>query len=457
MAKKSITNKSKTQKLSSPSRSYWWLFYVLFSLPFIHSFVNKDNTPNLTGIVISNKKPEFNKENWFSGYYQKQMDDYNNDHWAWKEFLVRWNNQFYYALFNEIRVKGFVAVKDNYVISKSYILSAYGDDFIGEEKIKEKCRKAKVVQDSLKKRGIDLVFLLIPGKGRFCEEKIPEKYKHPIKNTNYDVYLKYIKEYGINYLDLQAWFLNTLKQKEKQHLLFAKFAHHWTNYAECLAVDTIVKYLEKFKDKPFPHIVWDNVEISDTPRSRDADVLKSMNLAINPPFNEKYSYPDYGFEVDSSLQKQKVLVIGDSYWYGPVYMGVQRYLFGDAQFWYYYNKVVPSPKQGEKVEVWQLDLKESIESNDVIVLAYSDGNLPTFGNSFIEEAYLLYTNPSKFNRYWQNKQQIQYFARQVRETPEYLKKATLFAEENKISLDSAILYFSHQLKSNSQFIQELSF
>lgn len=443
-----MKNKIKHRQEYLLVKRLWNVLYILFALPALWTYFKKDNKPNLTGIVISEKRPELTKENWFSGYYQKQTDDFNNDHWAWKEWMVRWNNQFYYTLFNEIRVNGFVAIQDNYVISKSYILSAYGDDFIGEGKIKEKCRKAKVIQDTFKKKGIDLVFLFIPGKGRLCEEKIPDKYKHPIKNTNYDVFLKYAKEYKINYLDLQAWFLNTLKQKEK-HLLFAKFAHHWTNYAECLAIDTIVKYLEKLRNKPFPHIVWDKVDISDTPRSRDADILKSMNLAISPPFNEQYAYPDYGFEVDSTLTKQKVLVIGDSYWYGPVYMGVNRYLFGDGQFWYYYNKVVPTPIPGQKVEVWQLNLKESIESNQVILLAYSDGNLSNFANNFIEEVYMLYTNPAKFKEYWNNKQIIQQFARQIRETPEYLKKATIFSEENKITLDSAILYMSYNLKNGA--------
>lgn len=444
------------KKISSDKtlKNIWWILYFLFSLPALMTILNKDNKPNLTGILIHDKKPELTKNTWFSGYYQKQMDDYNNDHWVWKEKMVRWNNQFYYTFFNEIRVNGFVAIKDNYVISKSYILSAYGDDFIGEEVIKEKCRKAKVIQDTLQKKGITFAFILIPGKGKFCDEKIPNKYKHPITNTNYDTYLKYIQLYKINYLDLQSWFINDLKKKEK-NLLFAKYAHHWTNYAECLAVDTIIKYLENLTHKPFPHIVWDNVEISDTPRSRDADILKSMNLAINPPFNEKYSYPNYGFEVDSSLEKQKVLVIGDSYWYGPVYMGVNKYVFGDGQFWYYYNKVVPSPIQGEKVEVWQLDLKQNIETNKVILLAYSDGNLSNFGNNFIDDVYLIYTNPNKFKEYWTNKQSIQQYAKQIRQTPEYLKKATIFSDENKISLDSAILYFSHQLKNNPQFINEI--
>ncbi len=441
--------KQKQATYKNPLQVQWWLMYGVFILPFLLTFFSENNKPNLTGIVMQDKRPEFNKENWLSGYYQTQTDDYNNDHWCWKEKMVRWNNQLYYSLFNQIRVKDFVAIKDNYVISKYNILSAYGDDFIGDDVIKEKCRKIKVIQDSLKRKGIDLALLILPGKGKLCEEKIPDKYKHKVEHTNYDTYIKYAQLSGLNILDLQSWFLNTLKQKEK-NLLFAKFAHHWTNYAECLAIDTIIKYLEKLTNKPYPHIVWNNIEVSDTPRSRDADILKSMNLATNPPFNEKYAYPDFGFESDTLKNTNRTLVVGDSYWYGPVYMGINQYAFAGGQFWYYYNKVVPSPIQGQKVEVWQMDLKQNIESNKVIILAYNDANLPTLSNGFIEDVYLLYTNPAAFAKYWQEKQAMQTYAKQIRETPEYLKKATVFSEENKISMDSAIKYFAKDMQTGKK-------
>ncbi len=178
--------KQKQATYKNSLQAQWWLMYVVFILPFLLTFFSENNKPNLIGIVMQDKRPEFNKENWPSGYYQTQTDDYNNDHWCWKEKMVRWNNQLYYSLFNQIRVKDFVAIKDNYVISKYNILSAYGDDFIGDDVIKEKCRKIKVIQDSLKRKGIDLTLLILPGKGKLCEEKIPDKYKHKVEHTNYD-------------------------------------------------------------------------------------------------------------------------------------------------------------------------------------------------------------------------------------------------------------------------------
>ena len=134
--------------------------FLSLAYPMIVGLINKNNVPNLVGIVVNPINPDSllkkDKSMWFSGEYQTLKDDYNNDHWAFKEKFVRLNNQFYYDAFNQLRVNRFVSGKDNYVFSETFIYSAYGDDYIGKFKISEKLRKAKVIQDTLKKKGIDL-------------------------------------------------------------------------------------------------------------------------------------------------------------------------------------------------------------------------------------------------------------------------------------------------------------
>lgn len=413
-----------------------WIAFIAISFPLLLSFMSKDNKPNLTGLVISDEKPELNSENWFFGSYQADMDDYNNDHWALKEITVRLNNQFYYKAFNQLRVNGFVSGKDNYVFSESYIFSAFGDDYIGEEKIRSLVEKAKVVQDTLKKKGIDLMFVFAPGKGEFCKEFVEDKYVHPIANTNHDEYVKQCTKYGINYLDLYTWF-NQIKPASP-YPLFPRFGHHWSYYGECLAVDTIIAYMEKLHHCDLPDIRWDKIDVVDTARSRDADVLKSMNLYHNPDQNMKLAYPEIQFEQDSIKNQTPVLTISDSYWYGPVYMGVPQSCFAGGQFWYYYNKIIPNPNPAEKIEVWQLDLKQSIEQNKIIMLLYSDGNLFKFGNAFIDDAYELYTSPKTYAARVERNRPIQNYAKQIREKPLLLKKATQRSKDLQIPLDSAI-------------------
>lgn len=414
--------------------------FVALCYPMIMGLMKQNNKPNLTGIVINDVNPDslFKKDRsmWFSGEYQSLKDDYNNDHWAFKETFVRLNNQFYYKAFNQMRVNSFVLGKDNYVYSEGYIFSAFGDDYIGEQKIVSKLEKAKVVQDSLKKKGIDLLLVFAPGKGEYCIEQIEDKYKHPITHTNYQDFISNSKKLGINVLDLKAYF-----QKLKPttpYPLFPKFGHHWSFYGECLAVDTIIGHIEKLHHCDMPDIVWKKIDVVDTSRSRDADVLKSMNLYKNPEQNMKLAYPDVMFEQDSIKNQTRVLTISDSYWYGPVYMGVGQSCFAGGQFWYYYNKVIPSPTPGQKVEVWQLDLKQQIESNQVIMLLYSDGNLAAYANTFIEDAYEMYTNPKTYYARVQKNKSIKEFEKQIREKPVLLKKATKKSQDFQIPLDSAI-------------------
>ncbi|HWY12111.1 MAG TPA: hypothetical protein VN026_12340 [Bacteroidia bacterium] len=413
-----------------------WIAFIALAFPMLYAYVKKDNKPNLVGIVISDKKPELNSENWLSGSYQKEMDDYNDDHWSLKEITVRLNNQFYYKAFRQIRVNGFVLGKEDYIFSESYIFSAFGDDFIGEQKIISQMQKAKVVQDSLKRHGVDLLFVFAPGKGEYCSEFVEDKYKHPVKNTNHAEFVKQCKNNGVNYLDLYTYF-NLLKPNTK-YPLFPKFGHHWSYYGEVLASDTIIRHIEALHGKRMAEIAWEKIDVVDTARSRDADALKSMNLYTNPDQNMKLAYPEVLFESDSSKNTTRVLTISDSYWYGPVYMGIGQNCFAGGQFWYYFNKVIPSPN-GVKTEVWELNLKQELEqNNNVIMLLYSDGNLPGFGNSFIQDAYEMYTSPQTYWLRMEKNKTIQNYAKQIRNQPGLLKKSTQRSSDFQIPLDSAI-------------------
>lgn len=289
-----------------------------------------------------------------------------------------------------------------------------------------------------------MLLVFAPGKGEYCNEQIDDKYKHPIKNTNYNDYISVCKQNNINTLDLKAYF--QLLKPLTPYPLFPKFGHHWSYFGECLAVDTIIGFIENLHHCDLPNISWDNIDVVDTVRSRDADVLRSMNLYKNPNQNQKLAYPSILFESDSIKNRTRVLTISDSYWYGPVYMGVPQNCFAGGSFWYYYNKIIPNPAGAtEKIEVWQLDLKKEIESNQVIMLLYSDGNLTSFANAFIEDAYELYTNPKAYYERNEKDKAIRQNQKLIRETPNLLKKSTKKSQDLQIPLDSAIKHDAMRL------------
>ncbi|WP_317896642.1 alginate O-acetyltransferase AlgX-related protein [Aurantibacillus circumpalustris] len=412
------------------------LAFIAILFPLLATLTNTDDKPNLVGLVINNEKPVFSWSDWFTGSYQEARTDYNNDHWAFKEKMVRLNNQFYYKAFNQIRVNNFVIGKEDYAYSEGYIFSAFGDDLMPEEKVVSLLEKAKVIQDILKKKGIDLLLVYAPGKGAGCKEFVEDKYVHEVKNTNHNLFVSNSKRLNINHLDLYAYF-EKLKPISP-YPLFPKFGHHWSYYGECLAVDTIIKHIEDLHHCDMPNIFWNTVDVIDTARNRDADVLKSMNLYSNPSQDMKLAYPQIAFEDDSLKNTTRVLTVSDSYWYGPVYMGINQKAFAYGEFWYYYNRVVPSRVAGQKTEVWELDLKSEIENNQVIMLLYSDGNLPGYGNTFIQDVYEMYTSPNSFYVKFERNKQIQTYAKQIREIPGLLKKSTLKSKDLQIPLDSAI-------------------
>lgn len=394
------------------------------------------NKPNLVGLVISDRKPELSLKNWLDGSYQNETDDYDNDHWAFKELMVRLNNQFYYKAFNQIRVNQFVSGKENYVFAEVAIQSYFGNDFIGQEKINQFLHKCKVVQDTLSKKGISLILAYAPGKGIGAPTYIEDKYSQPIHQTNREVMTKQSKALGINHVDLIDYFYQ-IKDTCKSPL-YARFAHHWTYYFDCLASQKIVKFIEKLRNVDLPDVTWAEVEISDTARSRDNDVLKSMNLYTKLEQGQPLVYPKIQIENDTIKNKTKVLTIGDSYWYGIVYLGVPQHCFSGGQFWYYNNRVVPNPNPDEKTEAWQLDLKQSIESNQVILIIGSDPAFPKLGWGFIDNAYELYTSPKTYYARNEKNKLIQTYAKQIRDVPNLLKKATQKSNDLQIPLDSAI-------------------
>lgn len=416
------------------------------SLPLLVSFLkyaNREdaedlsyNKPNLVGIVISNEKPKFNLTNWFDGSFQKDAEEYDNDHWAFKEAAVRFNNQLYYDFFNQLRVNNFVSGKEHYVFGEGYIFSAYGDDIVPREKFMTLLEKARIVKDSLAAHGTDLIIGIAPGKGAYAEEYIEDKYKHPVKLRNYDQFKEIAVKKGHHVLDLFDYFMKM--KKGTKYPLFTRFGHHWSYYGECLAVDSIIGYIESIRHTDLPDLKWDEIEVVDTARSRDADVLKSMNLYRNPQQDMKLAYPKTYFEEDSIKNQTRVLVLGDSYWYGPVYMGISQRAFGYGDFWYYYNRVVPQREPGVKLEAWELDLKNEIQGYQVIMLMYADGNLPTYGNGFIEDLYEMYTHPKEFEVRRVQNRQVQSYSKQIRENPTLLKKSTKKSNDLQIPLDSAI-------------------
>ncbi len=359
---------------------------LLLFLPMIQGKFKIVHEKELRG-DIQPEKPVFSIKKYLEGEYQDKQETYFNHNFGFRKFCVRLNNQIAYSFFNEARANGVIVGKDEYLYEKLYINSYLGRDFIGEKAILEKTIKLKMIQDTLKMKGIYLFVVMTPGKAQFFPEYIPDKYfKEKQTISNYSVYTKHFEERGINFIDFNKWF--SQMKDTIAYPLFPKTGIHWSTYGGLLAADSIVKYISSVRQIEMPKIIQDKIELSKKLQGEDDDIEKGMNLLYKVP-NHEMAYPSFSVISDSTTTRPKVLTVGDSFYFQILNSGIAQKIFKDSEFWYYYNGIFPEDPKNPKT-VKDLNVPLEVEKNDVIMLIVTDANLRSFSYGFINDLYDFY-------------------------------------------------------------------
>jgi len=339
----------------------------------------------LSGYYIDSNKVKFTWNDWLSGTYQESQDKYLNDHVGFRNFFIRLNHQLRFSLFNIAKAQRVIVGKENYLYEESYIIAYYGDDFIGEDNIEQRLYKLKMLQDTLNNMEKKIIAVLAPGKGSFFPEYIPDSYHKERTTTNIEVYRKYIEEYNINCIDFHQYFIDN--KYTSPYPLYPQYDVHWSYYGQCLALDSMIRYVEQLKNIEMPHVYWENMRIGQPPKDYDCGIAQAMNLLFRPRTFD-LAYPVLQCESDEGKTKPSLLVVSDSFYWGMYNMGMEYY-FANDHFWYYNKEIYPenfyNPFTTEEV-----NLHEEILKYDVIIILGTDANLPGFGWGFIENAYEIF-------------------------------------------------------------------
>jgi hypothetical protein len=339
----------------------------------------------LKGAHNNPDKPSITLTSWLDGSYQKKTHAYCTDAFGFQEPLVRLVNEVDYQLFDAANAKYVVVGRNNCLYETPYIEAELGMDYLGDSIIHDYTYKMSHLNDTLQKLGVDLQMVFAPGKASFYPENIPTYYfRYKSDSTNYDRFKHHMDEYGFAYLDLHKWF-RSMKDTSRYPLL-PNTGIHWSKYGMVLAVDSISKYWQQ-KFRYQPRFEYSNGELSSIAQGSDADVEDGMNLLSDIP-NLTMMYPKHDF---SKLPKPnlKTSVIADSYYWGLFNIGLSTLASDSGEFWYYFHQVYPQHFENQLM-IKDLDLKQAIESKDVIMLLQTDGTLDRFGFGFVEAAYDLY-------------------------------------------------------------------
>ncbi|MBU0763369.1 MAG: hypothetical protein KJ607_00885, partial [Bacteroidetes bacterium] len=183
------------------------LLLVLF-LPALQKWIGFSKSEDLSGVSIPAGKPVATWENFFSGEFQPSYNQYVEEHIGFRNDFVRIYNQLDYSLFRHANASNVLIGKDNVLVQDFYVDAYTGKDYVGIRKIRKDIMKTKLVQNYLKYNGIDLVFVIAPGKVSVYKEYFGDFIGNgSTDSTNYELYSDEMKKNDINCIDFRKYFL----------------------------------------------------------------------------------------------------------------------------------------------------------------------------------------------------------------------------------------------------------
>lgn len=417
-------------------------------LGFVLGFVQEKWHPfklkPLGGVTFKTERPQLTLQNFASGAFQRDAEQYSRENFGFREWHIRLYNQFRHSLFGQTTNQFVVKGKDGKTFfEESYVISYTGETYLGEEKINENTRQLKLIQDMLHAKDITLLPVFVLGKASYYPELIPDKYivkRH--ETNNYQEYMKAFAEQGVEMIDYNRWFCD--RKGTEAHPIYCNLSAHWTVYAASLAIDSLVHYMESMTQQEQAHSHIDGFDTSYL-MDQDDDLYRMMNLML-PIKHNTIDQPKFSF---TEGYKPKVLTISDSYWWTVWAWNVAlpQNLFSDGGFWFYNKTVYPERTPIQNVE--SIDYKQEIENQEFVLLVCTEATNHLWPYGFIER-YL-----SNYDNVFRYKQPEQYDAadslylvyrnaeigkniQRIKESPEWLESVTRQADEKGITVEQSL-------------------
>ena len=280
--------------------------------------------------------------------------------------------------------------KEDYLYEEGYIKAYLGEDFLGEDAIREKVQKLRKVIDTLAHYDTQVLFVMASGKATYLPEYLPSQYDPQQKGpNNYETFRTYFLQYDIPHIDINSYLL--AQKDTADYPLYPRGGTHWSMYATWKVTDTLLNKIEEMFARPTVQYFYPGGPTDTLPREADGDIAKAANL-LHYPYREtlKYRWAEL-VDKDSSLFRPNVLAIGDSYFWTLYGYFVPDNCFGpDWRFWYYGREIwLRNKREDFNVSAIE-DLRPEFENRDLILIMIAETNLKGCCMGFVEQAYDLY-------------------------------------------------------------------
>lgn len=415
---------------------YLILFILAITTPVLQKELHLFKEKPLNGVTHEVKKNILSSETWMDGSFQASFEKWLNAGFGFRGFYVRLYNQFQLSVFDNFGASGIEKTKNNLLYQKGYFNEFIGKDVLPEDKYDTLCFKMACINQLLAAKGKPFLYVIAPGKVAVYHDQISDTLiKYQNRTTNYSLLKENLQQYKVPHIDFQQYFIEF--KHESDYPIFPVCGTHWSGYAATLAADSILSFLRL--NSPFSlnnYQINEGYTTKNNPIFSDNDLGDLLNLLIPLPNGELY-YPRLSY-TEAEKPKPKLLILGDSFvqsfWH---FNHLFSEVFSDSSMYWYYYRGKEWPGKNYDRRINSLEILQYIEMVDMVVMLTTDINHKMLGFGFVDDLYTALIDSE--NAYSQlRKSLVERLEFLHRRNPKLMKQAQKDAQENGITLDSAL-------------------
>jgi hypothetical protein len=359
-----------------------FLILLMLNVSWLSDLLGLKEPHPLHGESTKLAMPEVSVNSIWNGDFQHGVDEYLRTNFVLRGLAIRTRNEIDYSIFSEQHARSVIIGQEGYLFEENYILAALGLDSIPTDSVISRVDRMSALSNA---SGVPFLVVLAPGKGSYFREFLPLRFLENegiIEDRMFDIWSNVSNE-KLNVLDLQSHF-------SKVPNVFPKNGIHWCEWVQVEAINLISDALVKIlPDSLKPaRLVIDLTYTSFDMEGTDEDIENGLNLWRDLEDLETKYYKTHWEEVPLD-SRPRILIMGDSYAWGPVNRGLLSHGYRSSEFWFY-NAGVHGPSIEEKGASPQsihgfatrAEFEEVISSFDAVVLLSTDANLPRFPFDF---------------------------------------------------------------------------
>ena len=364
---------------------------TLFILVFVQEKWHPFKLKPLAGVTFTTDKPNLNLNNFASGKYQSNIEQYSRENFGFREWAIRLYNQMNYSLFNQTTCHFITPGKDGFLFYAEAFRDYYGIEPINQyrtyDRAREWARKNVRMMNKLryvlKDYGIEFLCFMAPNKAEIYPEYLPYHQPAPADAIHTAAYYdSLMTAIDFPHVEMTKWYQSM--KDTASFLLFPKRDTHW-RYSAVYGYDSLFSYMNSLNDFGIPDIHVDRLVKLDTAYCENDE--QTLNL-IFPIGNDSPKYrADISVDCSEGCRKPKVLFVGDSFvWDLETYMPWRQFM-DYVEIWFY-NKSAFLGFEKEKHPLDDINRLRSILNSDYVVWYSSGYQWGLSSYDFVEDALL---------------------------------------------------------------------